>query len=143
MREIKFRAKATDGSGWWFGTNTKFQYTLLFDTQVVRLSEFWHMVEVGELKKDTVQEWVEWTNRDGSKGSGFEGDIVECGGDNHNSVITFGESAYCSVGFFTKESKLRPEKYHRYHGLPSGTQTVKIIGNEVDEPKLKSRWGRS
>jgi len=143
-RVIKFRAKDKRGQ-WWFGTNEPCQN--LLDDRVLRqyipLSEFWLMYENDMFVRKTLGEYVEFLNDDGTKGGGFEDDIIDKGGDNHNSVITYGENSMASVGFYTKESKLKGEHYNRYHGLPPDAKTVKIIGNVVDDKKLKSRWGRS
>lgn len=133
-RVIKFRAKLNDK--WVIGSSTP-------QLGEMPLSEFFWGTECGILNRKTLNEYVEFTNDDGSKGCGFEGDIIEKGGDNHNSVITFGENSSASVGFYTKESKLKGEHYNRYHGLPPDAKTVKIIGNVTDDKKLKSRWVRS
>ena len=138
-RVIKFRAKHSITNDWHYGVSD-FKPSLRDE---IPLSLFWKCVENGTFIRETVCEYVEFKNYDGSKGSGFEGDIIAHGGENHNVVITFGEDWGELPGFYTKESALKGEKFHNTHGLPPTTATVKIIGNKFDNPKLVSRWGRS
>lgn len=72
----------------------------------------------------------------------YEGDILAYGGDNHNAVVVWGDDGY-GIGFYTEESKLKGESDKRTHGLPPSTAPMEVIGNIVETPKLKSRWGRS
>ena len=139
-RVIKFRAKDFRSGTWYYGSLKPD----MFEPYEVRLSLFWEYIEEGILDPNTICEYVEFENHDGSKGCGFEKDIIEHGGDNHNGVITFGQS-HEVVGFHVKESvcQKQGEKIHRTHGLPPTTATVKIIGDTINDKKLASRWGRS
>jgi len=137
MRTIKFRAKNKYGQ-WVYGTNNPAE--LNRSTHCVSLAYFWQQIEDGRLLKDTVGQYVEFTNNDNSKGCGYEGDIIKYGGDRHNGVIVFDEK-HGDPSFHTTKPKI--DGFKRNHGLPPTTATVKIIGNVYDNPKLQYRWGRS
>jgi len=135
MRTIKFRAKNKFGQ-WIYGTDNQFESNRT--SHYVPLWLFWQEYQNGELDEKTIGQFVEFTNCDGTKGSGYEGDIISHGGDNHNGVIVFADGE-----FKVEEPRLFNEYNKRIHSLPPTTATVKIIGNIWDNPKLKYRWGKS
>ena len=139
MRTIKFRAKNKQGI-WVYGTSNQFEANRI--SHHIPLWLFWEEYSKGEFDEKTIGQFVEFTNYDGSKGCGYEGDIIEHGGDNHNGVIRFGTD-YGQPGFYTEEGAKDKGGFLRRHNLPPYTTTVKIIGNVWDNKKLKYRWGRS
>ncbi len=140
MREIKYRAKHMKDGKWFYGTNGDIKAD---QTDVLPLSVFWHLLEVGELNKETLCEFTgqRADNLSNEMTDVYEHDITSFAnedGDDIQAVIEFGEDEEGQPGFILAQQKNIEEDVRNDKGemKTEWDGTPQIIGNVFDNPEL-------
>lgn len=138
MRDIEFRGKSIKDGEWLYGYYCFVGYT---NKEKHYIIPYYSSVFYGiEVLPETVGQYIGQKDINGIRI--YEKDILNRYGDNYNGVVEWCNEDEGIEGSGWCIHEYYPKKFgDKFHTLSAYTTNKEVIGNLIDNPELKSRYG--